>query len=73
MVTPFFFKSIYQGAATTLLCATAPLDKLLNGEYYGNCATSLKALNTALEDVGMDAPDQLREVTEKLLHKLWFE
>ena len=41
IVTPFFFKSIAQGAATS----TAKLDKLPNGEYYNNCTRGEKALN----------------------------
>lgn len=38
IVAPFFFKSIEQGAATTLLCATT--DKLEGGKYYSDCKVS---------------------------------
>lgn len=75
IVTPFFFKSIPQGAATTLLCATSKKDKtkVVSGEYHDNCMANPMALEKVLDVVGKDAPDRLWEVTEKILKDAGFD
>lgn len=71
IVTPFFFKSIEQGAATTLLCATSK--DVQNGEYHDNCAAAPRALEKVLGKAGKDAPDRLWEVSDKILKDLGFD
>jgi NAD(P)-dependent dehydrogenase (short-subunit alcohol dehydrogenase family) len=49
-VAPLFFKTIPQGAATSILCATAPVrDVVQPGEYHDNCAPKPAALTKVLE------------------------
>ncbi|CAB9531707.1 Short-chain dehydrogenase TIC 32, chloroplastic [Seminavis robusta] len=74
VVAPFFFKSVPQGAATTLLCATSnDPEKVVNGEYHDNCQADKTALEKVMEAAGKDVPDQLWEATEKLLKDLGFD
>lgn len=53
VLAPFFFKTIEQGAATTILCATAPLDDgkntILPGEYHDNCAPKPEVVTKVVE------------------------
>jgi NAD(P)-dependent dehydrogenase (short-subunit alcohol dehydrogenase family) len=51
LVTPFFFKNVTQGAATTLFCATSAAAKAHAGKYFVDC----NAAATSLEDVVNDA------------------
>lgn len=71
VVEPFFFKTVNQGAATTLVCATS-LDVPQVGEYHDNCKPAPAALEKVLEQVGKDAPERLWDATEKILMKLGF-
>lgn len=71
VVTPFFFKTIPQGAATTLLCATKT-DRVIGGEYHDNCKANPDALAKVLEKAGADAPERCWDVTEKLIKDLGF-
>lgn len=76
VVAPFFFKTVPQGAATTVLCATAPLEELAPGEYHDNCAPKAAALATVLEYCAeKGAPnvvDDCWNTTEALLKELGF-
>jgi NAD(P)-dependent dehydrogenase (short-subunit alcohol dehydrogenase family) len=73
-VAPFFFKTIPQGAATTLFCATAPLDQLAPGEYHDNCQPQPAALRR-VQEYASDRPDvvdDLWSATERLIAALGF-
>lgn len=60
LVTPFFFKSIEQGAATSIKCATWPGLESEGGKYFDNCQPT-----DALELLDKEAPLQATR-------KLWF-
>jgi WW domain-containing oxidoreductase len=64
IVTPFFFKSIEQGAATTLQCALKEdLSGANGGAYYNNCAkTDVASKNSTPEGC-----QKLWELTEALI------
>ena len=64
IVTPFFFKSIEQGAATTLQCALKEdLSGANGGAYYNNCAkTDVAGKNSTPEGC-----KKLWELTEALI------
>jgi NAD(P)-dependent dehydrogenase (short-subunit alcohol dehydrogenase family) len=73
-ISPFFFKTIPQGAATTVYCATAPLDQLAPGEYHDDCTPKPAALQKVLE-YASDRPnvvDDLWTATERLIKSLGF-
>jgi NAD(P)-dependent dehydrogenase (short-subunit alcohol dehydrogenase family) len=68
---PLFFKTVNQGAATSLLCATN-IDVPQIGEYHDNCKPAPQVLEKVLEQVGDDAPEQTYKATEQLLKRLGF-
>jgi hypothetical protein len=70
VVTPFFFKSTSQGAATTLLCATT-VDPADGGKCFENCQAT-NAVEKVKQDVGQDVAVRCFDVTEKLLADLGF-
>lgn len=71
IVTPFIFKSIAQGAATTIFCATKEgLEKDNGGKYFDNCAptdVAEKVNKNITEQLGADAQSKLWEVSDQLL------
>lgn len=71
VVAPFFFKSIEQGAATSMVCALTADPDVDGGEYFDNCKATDKAANM-ISEVGKDAPSQLWTATEKLLADLGY-
>jgi NAD(P)-dependent dehydrogenase (short-subunit alcohol dehydrogenase family) len=72
VVTPFFFKSVEQGCATTLYAATnAGLEKSDGGKYIENCASTEK-LAAAEEVLGSDAAQRCWATTEALLQELGY-
>jgi len=62
-IAPFFFKTISQGAATTLFCATNPDVEENAGQYFENCGASKRHKSISDENAGK----KLWETTEKLL------
>jgi hypothetical protein len=70
VVTPFFFKSTSQGAATTLLCATTA-DPADGGKYFENCQAT-NAVEQVKQDVGQDVAVRCFKATEVLLVDLEF-
>lgn len=73
IVTPFAFKSIPQGAATTVICATKAGLEEHGGKYFDNCAPTDVAETMAKkmsEEIGMDAPKKLWDATEQMLKGL---
>jgi NAD(P)-dependent dehydrogenase (short-subunit alcohol dehydrogenase family) len=74
VVTPFFFKSTSQGAATSIVCATSPdVDDVLqhSGQYFDNCKVT-DAVAKVESEVGHDAAEKLWDQTEQVLKKLGF-
>ena len=71
IVTPFFFKSTSQGAATSIVCATSPDVIPHNGKYFENCQVT-DALSKVEAEVGADAADTLWKQTEQVLSKLGY-
>lgn len=51
LATPFFFKSVPQGAATSIYCAIHPTAKLSAGRFHQDCNVS----PTKKEDIVNDA------------------
>ena len=70
IVTPFFFKSPSQGAATSLLCATTA-DPKDSGKYFDNCKPT-EALAKVEQEAGSDAAGKLWKQTEAVLKGLGF-
>ena len=70
IVTPFFFKSTSQGAATSLVCATTA-DKKYSGMYFDNCKPT-DAVAKVEEEAGTDAAAKLWKQTEQVLKDLGF-
>jgi NAD(P)-dependent dehydrogenase (short-subunit alcohol dehydrogenase family) len=73
IVTPFMFKSIPQGAATTMLCATKPGLEASAGKFFDNCAptdVAEKMAKKLSDEIGTDAQTQLWSQTESLLKSL---
>ena len=70
IVTPFFFKSTEQGAATSIVCATTA-DPKHSGQYYDNCKPT-EAVAKIDEEVGEDAAEKLWKQTEDVLKRLGF-
>ncbi len=52
-VTPFFFKSIEQGAATTVFCALSPRAGDHAGEYFYDCNVQVSSRKELLDDQGL--------------------
>lgn len=73
VVTPFFFKSIPQGAATTLVCATTADPATDGGAYFEDCKANTGAMTKVKEEAGGDAGEKLWEVTDKLVTDLGFK
>ena len=71
IVTPFFFKSTSQGAATSIVCATSPDIIGHNGMYFDNCKVT-DALSKVEIEAGADAADRLWVLTESVLSKLGY-
>jgi NAD(P)-dependent dehydrogenase (short-subunit alcohol dehydrogenase family) len=71
IVTPFFFKSTSQGAATSIVCATSPDILEHNGMYFENCKVT-DALSKVETEAGADAADTLWVQTESVLSKLGY-
>ena len=69
-MTPFFFKSTSQGAATSLVCATTA-DPKDSGKYYDNCKVT-EAVAKVEEEAGADAAGKLWKQTEDVLKGLGF-
>jgi len=61
-----FFKSIPQGAATTLYCALAPDLETKGGKYYADCAETKPVPHPSLEPLDKSAR-RLWEASEKLV------
>jgi NAD(P)-dependent dehydrogenase (short-subunit alcohol dehydrogenase family) len=72
VVTPLFFKSVEQGAATTITCATKAGIEEHGGKWFDNCKPTETA--TKIEKkLECDNPGaKLWEMTEKLLEELNF-
>ena len=66
VVTPFFFKSIAQGAATSIYCATQPGIETEGGEYFDDCKANPKVGARYDETLGKDAGARLWAATEAL-------
>eukprot|EP00656_Telonema_subtile_P029919 TRINITY_DN32970_c0_g1_i1.p1 TRINITY_DN32970_c0_g1~~TRINITY_DN32970_c0_g1_i1.p1 ORF type:complete len:216 (-),score=57.90 TRINITY_DN32970_c0_g1_i1:110-757(-) len=71
VVTPFFFKSVSQGAATTLLCATSPTVQAHGGQYFDNCAVTT-VVATLEKELGSGVGGRCWDATERLLAELGF-
>lgn len=71
VVGPFFFKSIKQGAATSMVCALTADPDSDGGEYFGNCKTTENVAKVE-KQAGADAGGRLWTLTEKLLVDLGF-
>lgn len=71
IVTPFFFKSTSQGAATSIVCATSPDVIQHSGQYFENCKVT-EALSKVETEAGENAAEQLWEITESVLNKLGY-
>jgi NAD(P)-dependent dehydrogenase (short-subunit alcohol dehydrogenase family) len=71
IVTPFFFKSTSQGAATSIVCATSPDVMEHSGQYFENCKVT-DALSKVESEVGVDAADKLWIQTEDVLKQLGY-
>jgi NAD(P)-dependent dehydrogenase (short-subunit alcohol dehydrogenase family) len=71
---PFFFKSIEQGAATSMVCALTADPDADGGEYFDNCKVVTGACAKVSSEAGgnEDAGARLWEITEKLLSNLGF-
>ncbi|KAL3902625.1 MAG: hypothetical protein SGARI_005748 [Bacillariaceae sp.] len=72
IVTPFFFKSTSQGAATSILCATSPDVVKDSGEYFDNCAVVKDAVKKVEDESFKDADEKLWKQTEGVLKSLGF-
>lgn len=73
IVTPFFFKTTSQGAATSLVCATEDRALAQAGEYWDNCDPNPKKLQAVLDQVGEDAAKRLWDQTEVLIKRLGYK
>jgi NAD(P)-dependent dehydrogenase (short-subunit alcohol dehydrogenase family) len=65
---PFLFKSVEQGAATTVLCATTAAPETA-GQYYDNCQPT-ETVDLVLSTSSPEAPAKLWQATETLLKDL---
>jgi NAD(P)-dependent dehydrogenase (short-subunit alcohol dehydrogenase family) len=74
VVGPFFFKSIEQGAATSMVCALTADPDADGGEYFDNCKVVTEACAKVVSEAGgdEDAGSRLWEITEKLLSTFGF-
>jgi NAD(P)-dependent dehydrogenase (short-subunit alcohol dehydrogenase family) len=69
-MSPFMAKSVPQGAATTVYCASQPGIESASGKYFDHCQETDRAevvWTSMTEEVGMDASKKLWDATEKLL------
>lgn len=72
VVTPFFFKSVEQGCATTLYAATNPeIETTGGGEYFENCAVTKKLADVETE-LGADVAQRCWTATDALLRELGY-
>jgi len=71
VVGPFFFKSIEQGAATTMVCALTADPDSDGGEYFDNCQATSNA-TTIEEQAGNNSGARLWDISEKLLSNLGY-
>jgi NAD(P)-dependent dehydrogenase (short-subunit alcohol dehydrogenase family) len=71
IVTPLFFKSTAQGAATSILCATSPDVVEHSGQYFEDCKVT-DAWSKVETQVGPDAVEELWTQTESVIKKLGY-
>jgi len=67
IVTPFFFKSIQQGAATTLVAATTADPDVDGGKYFEDCKANNNAERAMKKAGGEEAFAKLWEDSERLV------
>lgn len=73
VVTPLFFKSIAQGAATSIYCATKPGLEEHSGKYFDNCKPTDTVIKTEAKMNCDDPAKKLWELTEGVLAELNFK
>eukprot|EP00746_Dinoflagellata_sp_MGD_P149997 gnl/MRDRNA2_/MRDRNA2_81956_c0_seq1.p1 gnl/MRDRNA2_/MRDRNA2_81956_c0~~gnl/MRDRNA2_/MRDRNA2_81956_c0_seq1.p1 ORF type:complete len:378 (-),score=74.34 gnl/MRDRNA2_/MRDRNA2_81956_c0_seq1:19-1152(-) len=73
IVTPLFFKSIAQGAATSIHCATKPGLEEHGGKYFENCKPTNAVAKVEAKMKCDDPGKKLWELTNSLLSELGFE
>ena len=64
LLRPFFFKTVEQGAQTTICCAVSPDMEGVTGQYLDNCRVKPLRNPQATDD---EAADKLWEMSKEMV------
>lgn len=69
LLSPFFFKTLSQGCATTLHCAVSEAAPASSGEYFDHCKPT-KVARRLIADLGKDAPEECWKASSRIVKEL---